>query len=305
MDKKQQEDLKKALQLRDRVVRVLSEDGHFRVVAVKNTLTAQTAQKNHNLDQTSAFFLSQALSGATLMSAFLKGEERIILEFEGAGPIRKVYAEALQVGETRGYVDLAPDAAERPVTSIGEAIGAGMLKVAKVLFDEPEPVTGIVPLVKGDIGSDLAHYFAQSEQIPTAVVLDVDFDENGIVKQSGGLMVQAMPGHSKEQLKEIYESLLKIKTIAGLYESEKNPLEVLRQVLPFDFNLISSSQVDFFCRCSKDSFKSKLITLGTKELISMQKEGHDKLVCQYCNSEYKLDDEDFEQIIEESRAKRN
>ena len=110
---------------------------------------------------------------------------------------------------------------------------------------------------------------------------------------------------TKEQLKEIYESLLKIKTIAGLYESEKNPLEVLRQVLPFDFNLISSSQVDFFCRCSKDSFKSKLITLGTKELISMQKEGHDKLVCQYCNSEYKLDDEDFEQIIEESRAKRN
>lgn len=305
MNKKQQEDLKKALQLRDRVVRVLSEDGHFRAVAVKNSLTAQTAQENHNLDQTSAFFLSQALSGATLMSAFLKGEERIILEFEGAGPIRKVYAEALQVGETRGYVDLAPDAAERPVTAIGEAIGAGMLKVAKVLFDEPEPVTGIVPLVKGDIGSDLAHYFAQSEQIPTAVVLDVDFNENGIVKQSGGLMVQAMPGHSKEQLKEIYEALLKIKTIAGLYESEKNPLEVLRHVLPFDFNLISSSQVDFFCRCSKDSFKSKLITLGTKELISMQKEGHDKLVCQYCNSEYKLDADDFEQIIEESRAKRN
>lgn len=305
MNLEEQEALKKEFQLRDRVVRVLSEDGYFRGVAVKNTTTAKTAQNNHHLDRITSFLLARALSAATMMSSFLKGEERIILEFDGAGPVRKIYAESMQVGESRGYVSLAPNADKIPINEIGDALGAGLLKVSRVLFNKSEPITGIVPLAKGDIATDLAQYFVQSEQIPTAVILDVDFDEAGYITQSGGIIVQAMPGHSVEQLKEVYEKLMKISTIAGLYAKDYNPRDVLKELLPFDFNLISSSQVDFFCRCSKEGFMNKLISLGTKEIQSMQLEGNDELVCQYCNEKYKLDTNDFAKLIEESMAQKN
>lgn len=305
MNLEEQESLKKEFQLRDRVVRVLSEDGYFRAVAVKNTTTAKTAQTNHLLDRITSFLLARALSAATMMSSFLKGEERIILEFEGAGPVRKVYAESMQVGESRGYVILAADAENTPINEIGDALGAGILRVSRILFNQAEPNTSLVPLAKGDIATDLAEYFAQSEQIPTAVILDVDYNEDGTIAQSGGLMLQAMPGHTEAQLHEVYNELIKIKTIAGLYSQDYNPRDVLKKVLPFNFKVISSSQVDFFCRCSKDGFMNKLLTLGLKELQSMKEHNNNELVCQYCNAKYLLEPADFDRLIEESKAKIN
>jgi molecular chaperone Hsp33 len=305
MDIKKEQELKKEYQLRDRVVRVLSKDGFFRVVAIKNTNTAQTAQNNHKLDRLTSFLLARALSGATMMSSFLKGEERIILEFDGAGPVKKVYAESMKIGETRGFVELSKNADSTPINDIGEAIGAGMLKVSKVLFNKSEPITGIVPLQKGDISTDIAYYFAQSEQIPTAVILDVDFDDNGLITQSGGMMVQAMPGHSNEKLQKLYNELLKLTKLVDYFDDEMNPKDMLKDIIPFEFDVISSTQVDFFCRCSKESFMEKLITLGAEELESMLQEGNNEMVCRYCNSRYILEDDDFNKIITEAKAQKN
>jgi molecular chaperone Hsp33 len=305
MDINKEQELKKEYQLRDRVVRVISKDGFFRAIAIKNTNTAQTAQENHKLDRLTGFLLSRALSAATMMSSFLKGEERIILEFDGAGPVQKVYAESMKIGETRGFVHLAEDAESTPINDIGQAIGAGMLKVSKILFNKSEPITGIVPLQKGDISTDLAYYFVQSEQIPTAVILDVDFDDNGKIIQSGGLMVQAMPGHSKEKLKELYDELLKLSKLVDYFDDELNPKDMLKDVLPFEFDLISSTQVDFFCRCSKDNFMDRLVAIGSEELESMKADKNNELVCRYCNAKYILEDEDFDKIITEAKAQKN
>lgn len=305
MNLEEQDALKKEFQLRDRVVRVLSEDGYFRAVAVKNTTTAKTFQEKHHLDRLTSFLLARALSAATMMSSFLKGEERIILEFEGAGPVSRIYAEAMQVGESRGFVVLSPNAENIPINEIGDALGAGILRVSRILFNQAEPITSMVTLAKGDIATDLAQYFVNSEQIPTAVILDVEYNDDGTISQSGGVMVQALPGYSDSQLKDVYEELMKIRTIAGLYSQNYNPRDVLKDVLPFDFKLISSSQVDFFCRCSKEGFMDKLLTLGISELKSMKEQGENELVCQYCNTHYILEPADFNKLIEESKAKNN
>lgn len=302
MDKAQ---LEKLYRERDRAVRVLSKDGKFRAVAIKNSISALTAQKRHNLPYIAAFLMARTMSAASSLAMFLKGDERIVVEAEGNGPVSRVLAEAIQVGEVRGFVNLAPDAGDRKIEDLSEAIGLGLFKVTRYLYNSNEPAHGVVPLQNGDIASDLSYYYHQSEQIPSAVILDVNFDDEGWIKQSGGIIVQAMPGATDEDNKAIYEALVKVTSLADYFEKGMHPLDVMKEVLPFDFELVKSSQVDFFCRCNKDNFISKLKTLGLKEIQEMRKDGHNELVCHYCNEKYHIEDEDFDKLEEELLANKN
>jgi len=299
------EELKKQYHQRDRSVRVLSKDGHFRVVCVKSSQTSRKAQENHKLDRVPAFFLSRALSSALMMASFLKGEERIVLEFDGNGPISKVFAEALQLGEARGFVELNAGFEGKSVSNISDVLGDGNLRVSKILYHKAEPVQGIVPLFNGDIAEDLVYYFAQSEQIPAAVVLDADFDSYGMIENAGGMIIQAMPGYDKSRLKDIFEMLNSVNSITDYFERGLNPAETLKEILPFEFDIISNIQVDFFCRCSKDVFMSKILTLGYEEIRGMREYNQNELVCKYCNKHYYLENEDFDKLLEESIAKTN
>ena len=102
------EELKEFLKKRDRIISVLAKDGKFRASIIKNTFSAQTAQQKHNLRGVPSYLLARQLAAASMMAIFLKGEERVILEADGSGPIQKVFAEASQVGEVRGFVAYDP-----------------------------------------------------------------------------------------------------------------------------------------------------------------------------------------------------
>lgn len=60
---KSNEEIKKELRLRDRVIRVLAKDKQIRAIAVKNTVAVKTAQKNHELGFVPATLLAKMLSG--------------------------------------------------------------------------------------------------------------------------------------------------------------------------------------------------------------------------------------------------
>ncbi|MEI6091594.1 MAG: Hsp33 family molecular chaperone HslO, partial [bacterium] len=283
------EQLKKNLKLRDRAVKAISKDGFFRVVAIKNTQAARDAQLKHNLDYMPAFLLARTMSAASMYAALMKGEERINIELFGEGYISRIFAEAIHVGEVRGFVNFNPDAPERIIEKMSDILGEGTLNVTRILLDQKEPITSIIPLKTGDVAGDMAHYFDQSEQIPTAVILDVEFDEEtGLITQSGGLLLQAMPGFSKDELFKNYIMLNNLKPITKYFDDELTPKELLAEILPFEYECIGSTIIDFFCRCTKNNFMDKLMTLGINELKEMQAVDHRELVCQYCNKKYEL-----------------
>lgn len=298
--------LKKFLQ-RDRVVRAMTKDGHFRLAAVNLSHTVQTAQQRHNLGALATVFLGRLMAGATLMASFLKGEERIILEAMGHGPLQKLYAEAMQVGEIRGYAaepQATLDFSDASV-SLGDALGVGLFRVTKILYNRFEPIVGVVELTKGDISTDLAYYLTQSEQIPSAVILDVQVDDAGQATQCGGVMVQALPGAPEEAIRQMQESLLAATSVADLIKVGYIPEEMLRMIVPAEIEELGHARVDFFCRCSLENFTSVLRTLGVDELTSMREMGQNELVCRYCNEHHIVPEEELDAIIQELRAQSN
>lgn len=299
--KSDEQQLKKKWAERDRVTRAITKDGLFRASVIHNPMAVRSAHERHGLDPLRTLMLGRALAGASLMASFLKGEERVVIVAEGDGQVKTVYAEALQVGEVRGYAvnNKAPEEGRQ------SPIGEGLLKVQRVLYGKQEPVTGIVELQRGDIASDLSHYLTQSEQIPSTFMFDMSFDEHDVPKQSVGLLMQAMPGARPEDIFKVYDTLDYLDRLTEFADKGYTPEDILRQVMPGDIDVLSSTPVDFFCRCSLDRFKSILLTIGYEEVSAMQAEGQNELSCQYCNEKYLLSDEDFTELKEQLLARRN
>lgn len=297
-----QDDVKKLWRDRDRVVRAMTENGLFRVAVMRSTTTTRKAQQQHDLAPLESLLLARALMGASLMASFLKGEERVTLNFEGDGAIATVYAEAMQVGEVRGYCRTRSGGTNEGQAS---ALGQGLLKVQRVLYSNYEPVTGVVELQRGDITADLSYYLTQSEQIPSVFVLDVAYDEHHAIRQSAGLLLQAMPGATNEEIFAAYDAVDYLDRLTSYLDADMPLEEIAMKVLPSASTVTASSPVDFFCRCSMDRFKAALITLGYQEVLAMERDGHRELVCQYCSSHYDLSDQDFAEMKEQLLAQRN
>lgn len=109
----------------------------------------------------------------------------LTLQFKGGGPLGTVLAVSDNEGNVRGYVTnphvdlpLRPDGK----LDVGAAVGhEGTLTVIKDLHMK-EPYVGTIDLLGGEIAEDVAGYFVESEQIPTACALGVLVDRDQSVK---------------------------------------------------------------------------------------------------------------------------
>ena len=289
---------------RDRVTRVITTDGMFRAVIINATATAQAAQSKHQLDAFAGYFLAQGLAAAGAMASFLKGEERISLQFDGDGAVRSLFAESLQLGEVRGYIRLADDAGGR-LDSMTGALGRGTLKVSKILYNRYEPVMGIVAMRPESIARTIAGYLAESEQIPSAVAIDVESADDGAVQFAGALIVQSLPGAATDDIRNVEQAIACMPRLSEFAARGAQADDILGAALGRGFEAAATTPVDFFCRCSLDRFKTMLASLGYGEVNSMRKQGQNELVCQYCNERYYLSENDFAELLTMLKAREN
>lgn len=301
----QNEELKKQFLLRDRLINIISKDGFLRVSFIKNTNTAIEAQKRHELDYAAGTYLAQLLAGTSMMSAFLKGEERVSIDINSKGYIKKMYTEASQVGEIRGYasVDLTKNIED--IKSLNDIMSDGFLSVTRILYNQNEPTKGIVELQEGNIALNLTAYFNKSEQIPSLMLLDTKTNDDGIILQSGGILIQALPGAEPMAVYKLYDFIKANKKIIDLFEKELTLNEIIDIYIPFEYDIIKTRQIDYFCRCTKDKFIEHIKNLDINEIKDMQKMGQNELICHYCNNHYYIETEDFDKIIFEKQASLN
>ncbi len=290
---------------RDRLLRAIGKNGHFRISVIKTTEIVRTAREKHGLSLLASVLLGRALTGALLLASDLKGEERIQLRMEGNGPVGSVTAEAASNGEVRGYVSRPQAELDfREPSSLGDGIGVGVLIVSKSLYNRSRPVSGTVALVRGNVNEDLAYYLMQSEQIPSAVSLDVALDEKGGIAEAGGVLVQAMPGASKEEIVRLEDNIRNMPTI-GLQLADGYLEEVLSQVSKdIEVKELMRYPTDFFCRCSKDRFRRSLALLDPDELLAMEGET-EELVCHYCSRRYIFSRQELDAIAQKAKIRQN
>ncbi|MCW9706948.1 Hsp33 family molecular chaperone HslO [Aliifodinibius sp. 1BSP15-2V2] len=292
---------------KDRLIKGISTDGNIKISVVKTTDVIKAARQKHELSLLNTILLGRALTATMLMASELKGEERIQLRAEGKGPVGLLVAEANRVGEIRGYVqhpEVELDYNDSQ-TSLSDGLGVGVLTVRKTLYNEAEPKTSSIELISGDITGDIAYYMVQSEQIPSAILLDVGLDEQGQITEAGGLFIQRMPDAPEGLIERLQTEMKQFDSISTLL-SEGNYIDDIMEKAMGDIPVkeLDRQPVDFFCRCTRKRFVNALAMLGPNDLKEISDEGQE-LVCHFCNEQYQITKREIEDLLQETKARMN
>ncbi|MBR5505202.1 MAG: Hsp33 family molecular chaperone HslO, partial [Clostridia bacterium] len=249
--------------------------------------------------------LGRLLTAAAMMGAMLKGDKDLVtLQMTGSGPIGRVLAVSGPDCKVKGYVgngnvDLELNSAGK--LDVGSAIGSdGFLTVITDLGLK-EPYIGKIPLVTGEVGDDLVQYFAVSEQVPSVVGLGVLIDRDLSVKNSGGFIVQVMPGATDEAIDRLEENLKNITSVTTMLESGMNIEEIIGVAMNgFDFHFTDKTDVSYSCNCSRERVRRVLSSVGESELRAIiEEDGKAEMCCHFCPEKYMFDKDELEQILSE------
>jgi len=288
----------------DRIVRAISTDGLVQAAAICSRDLVERARKIHHTTPTATAALGRVLSGASLMGNALKGRgASLTLQFKGGGPLGTVLAVSDAEGNVRGYV--GDPGAEVPLRQdgkldVGAAVGhEGTLTVIKDL-NMREPYVGTVDLLGGEIAEDIAGYFVESEQIPTACALGVLIDRDRSVRSAGGYLIQLMPGAGEDTIARVEGGIMAAGAVSALLERDPDPEHLLRAVMSdFELKLLKSDPVEYRCYCSRERVERALISLGADELEAILREqGGCQMTCQFCDAVYEFSAQELQTLIE-------
>ena len=295
--------------MNDCLVRAMSKDGFVKASAVYTRALTERARTIHNLSPVATAALGRALAGVSMMGNALKGQgESVTLQIKGGGPLGTVLAISDAEGNVRGYVgDGAVDLPLRAdgKLNVGGAVGQdGTLTVIKDLGLK-EPYVGTVDLLGGEIAEDLAAYFAESEQIPSACGLGVLVDRDRSVLASGGYLIQLLPGAGEDVIAKVEGGIYAAPSVTNILKDDPSPENLLRTVLSdFDLEILETAPIEYRCYCSRERTERALISLGSAELEEMLREqGGAELTCQFCDKIHAFSGDELRTMIADLKSK--
>ena len=289
--------------MRDEIVRAITADGLVKAAAITGRDLVERARNIHTLLPVATAALGRTLMAASLMGDAMKiDSSSLTLQIKGGGPLGTILAVSDEAGNVRGYVqnphvELMEKAPGK--LDVGRAVGeTGSLAVIKDLGMK-EPYVGTIDLLSGEIADDIAAYFVESEQIPTACALGVLVGTDQSVTSAGGYLIQLLPGAGEDIITKIEAGVQRVGSVSHALEGGLDGAGLLRAVLSdFDLEILETHPVEYRCYCSRDRVTRALISMGREELSSLiQEQGQAELTCQFCDQIYRYSKEELEEIL--------
>jgi molecular chaperone Hsp33 len=278
------------------VVRATAYDGAVRAFAIDTTDVVDELHRRQGTEPAVTAAIGRLATGALLFGAMLKAADHsVTVRVQGDGPAGTLLAAANGRGDVRGLV-------VNPTTDI-EQVRNGKLNVSGVVgrngrltvtrdLGLRHPYVGVVELVSGEIGEDLAHYLASSEQTRSAVGIGVFVQPSGAVEAAGGYMVQLMPGASESAAGEIETRVQSLPHPTTMLRGGDAPEDILSRIFPEGYELGDRTSVRFHCPCSRERVERSLLLLGHSALEEILRNDADRgfteVVCEFCTERYEL-----------------
>ena len=287
----------------DQIIRMIAKDAPVKASAISARDLVERARNIHTLLPVATAALGRTLMGASMMGDALKEEKgALTLQIKGGGPLGTVLAVSDSEGNVRGYVQdpfVELMEKEKGKLDVGAAVGTtGTLTVIKDIGLK-EPYVGSIGLFSGEIADDIAMYFVESEQIPTACALGVLVGVDQSVTSAGGYLIQLLPGADESVIEKIEAGVHRVGSVSRAMESGMSAEDLLRAVLSdFELEVLETHPVEYRCYCSRERVTRALISMGKDELNSMiEEQGSAELTCQFCDAVYNFSEEELKDLL--------
>lgn len=243
--------------------------------------------------------LGEMMVATCLLSATLKFEGDIALQLQGEGALKYAVINGTHKQQLRGVARWDEQLAELPDSFQG-LLSKGVM-VITITPAQGERYQGMVALDRPSLAECLEHYFEQSEQLPTNIMLRATSDDISTAC-AGGLLLQVLPTSSESsQAKErpAFDHLVQLSQTLTDEELFSLPAQQILYRLYHQetVELYEPQQVVFECSCSREKSAAALANVEKQELLDIiSADGEITMNCQYCHAEYRFDAIDVEAI---------
>lgn len=289
------------------ILRAIDETETIKISAAITSDVVEEAARIHKLSKTTSAALGRVLTAAAIIGSWQKNEkDSITLSIKGNGAAGSIVATCKNDGFVKGYVtnpmaDLPIRESDGKIDVAG-IVGEGNLTLT-IDTGMKKPYTGTVNLTTGEIAEDLAVYFLQSDQVPSAVGLGVLVDVDYSIKAAGGFIIQLMPDASEEQISKLEENLKGLPSVTSIldeYHDAEKLIEILMKDI--DFKILEKRDIAYKCNCSREKVEDAIVSVGPKEIEEiLREEKKAEVSCYFCDKVYNFEEEDLERMLKKAK----
>jgi molecular chaperone Hsp33 len=239
--------------------------------------------------------LGEALAASALLTAHIKLQGALSLEFKSAGALRLLFTECTDGGRLRGLAHLHESAVLAPDAPLDlSAQPEALLAITLGSSEHGQRYQGLVGVQRASLAGTLQDYFEQSEQLPTRIVLAADDDV------AAGLLLQQLPGSAVED-GDAWPRVGLLTDTLGAAELLALPApQLLRRLYHEERpHLFAARALGFGCSCSRVRVEAMLRLLGRAEVevALVARDGEIEVICEFCATRYTLDAVDAERVL--------
>ncbi len=283
-------------------VKAITTGGNLRAVAIQATDLAQEMAKTHGIQGTAAQMLGESVVGALMLAASAKPGERVNLNIRSTGNIYQTLVDARPEGTVRGYIVQKSDwGLAASDTRLGPW-GEGLISVLRTRTARVgAPYIGTVPILTGHFAKDLTFYLLQSEQLPSAIALSVKCEGSNF-KVATGVLVQALPGASPDEIKRIEAHIQDLGQFLDELDAETNPLFLISKIFQDEaFVKLEEKEIYFQCDCSMERVLRSLTLVGEEEINTiLNTQGMAQITCDFCAKQYNIESDQLEELLQKN-----
>ena len=260
-----------------------------------------------------AALLGELLTLTALLAHRIKFDGVFSLQAKGDGAVSLMVADMTSAGDLRGYAGFDRDRLAKLLSGNGtdrggrrapvrELLGEGYLACTVDQGPETERYQGIVALDGESLADCLQHYFRQSEQIQTGLVLAAGKVDSAW--RSAGLILQRLPdAGAKSQDAETQDAETRDGDAwrrAMILQASCSAEELLDPGLTVNdllYRLFHQEGVRVFrrrglaarCRCSRARLDETLRAMPRARIEELEVNGELVVTCEFCNRSYAFD----------------
>lgn len=255
--------------------------GSVRIYISDYTKIAQTAIEKHKTKPLASLAISTAIAVFGPLSIMKKeGRTSALYKFNGA--LKNILVESNVEGDIRALIGdptITTDYDKKDINQIPLRVGIGETGTLKIVHEyKGKQWGGEVQMANGDITTDLAFYFDQSEQIKSAVISDIKMKNSDILERAYSAIFQLMPGYIEEDIKWIETFIKETKLSKNTIDSYVKKIDGLE---------LEKRKSQWKCKCSQEKMKNLLSLIPQEEQEVIRREyGKIEVTCNFCNTIY-------------------
>lgn len=282
----------------DRVVRAMTRDGSFRVVAARTSRTSAAIVKAQEVAGEVAETMADLSTLGVLYRETMAPDQRVQITLRGANGTGHAIVDSHPDGWARGLIRAHGG---EPLDLVGED---AVLQLQRPLRHGELHVGSVGIPEDGRIASAAMEYFDRSEQITTMVAIGTVLgdDDASHVAAAGGFLIQVLP-EARDIEGPLAVMTLRLEEFVDIRDrlraTDASPETMIEEVLyGFEYDILATEDVRFGCICGEDRLLSSLATLDapTLEELAASTEPIESR-CDYCGKIYRIAPERIARLL--------